>query len=184
MERLNPSARSDRFGSKINRDHSALLANFVPWASIMLGSLAPLLPLIAPAPMLPPLGFILLLAWHLLRPGLLPLWAGFPLGLFDDCFSGQPFGFGILFFTLALLAVELIQIRFPWPNFLHDWLTAAAMIAGFLLFGVLLSGVAPGAVHIGAIVPQLVLSIMLFPVVAKLVAALDRIRLLRIRRVA
>ncbi len=184
MEQINPNSRSDRFGSKINRDHSTLLAHFVPWASILLGSLAPMLPVIAPAPVMPPLGFMLLLAWRLLRPGLLPMWAGLPLGLFDDCLSGQPLGFGVLFFTLALLAIEMIQIRFPWPNFLHDWLTAAALLAVFVVLGAILSGSAPSNIHLKIVGPQLVLSIVLFPIVARLVAALDRIRLLRVRRVS
>ena len=50
MERLNPRSRSDTFGSKINRAQSPLVAHAVPWATIMLGSLAPFLPIISPAP--------------------------------------------------------------------------------------------------------------------------------------
>jgi hypothetical protein len=65
-------------------------------AAILFGSLPPWLPIIAPAPVPPPLGFLLLLAWRLLRPGLLPPWAGLPLGLFDDLYSGQPTGSGPL----------------------------------------------------------------------------------------
>ncbi len=42
----------------------------------MLGSLAPLLPIIAAGPVLPPFGFMMLLAWRMVRPGLLPLWIG------------------------------------------------------------------------------------------------------------
>ena len=73
MERLNASARRDRFGSKLNRDHSPVLAFGIPWLTIVLASMVPLLPVIAPAPILPPLGFIFLLAWRMARPGLLPL---------------------------------------------------------------------------------------------------------------
>lgn len=184
MERLNPNSRRDPFGSKINRDHSAMLAYAVPWVSILLGSLTPLLPVISPAPILPPVGFIMLLAWRLLRPGLLPLWVGLPLGAFDDLFSGQPFGFGILLFTLMLLATEAIQIRFPWPNFLHDWLTAALILAVYLIAGAILAGIGPADIHLRIIMPQLVLSIVLFPLAAHLVAALDRLRLLRVRRLS
>ncbi len=128
METLHPKARRDPFGSKINRSHWPLLAYGLPWLSILLGSLTPWLPVIAPAPVLPPFGFMMLLAWRLARPGLLPLWAGLPLGLFDDLYSGQPLGSAVLLFSLVLMAIELIEIRFPWRNFWLDWLTAAAIL--------------------------------------------------------
>ena len=74
MQRLNPRSRADRYGRRINRDHSPLLVYIVPWLSIMLGSAIAVLPLSATIPIMPPLGFLLLLGWRLLRPGLLPLW--------------------------------------------------------------------------------------------------------------
>ena len=88
---LRPPMRQANYRGQINRAHSPVLAGGTPWATIMLGSLAPVLPVIPAVPVLPPLGFLLLLGWRLVRPGLLPLWAGVPLGLFDDLFSGQPF---------------------------------------------------------------------------------------------
>ncbi|OYW46452.1 MAG: rod shape-determining protein MreD [Sphingomonadales bacterium 32-68-7] len=182
MESLNPRARSDRYGSRINRAQSPLLAIGVPWLSILLGSLTPWLPIVASAPVLPPIGFLMLLAWRLLRPGLLPLWAGLPLGMFDDLFSGQPFGSATLLFALALIATELIELRFPWRTFLLDWLTAAALTAGYLLVAALVSGAALARFQLPVIVPQLVLSVMLFPLIARMVAQLDRLRLMRVRR--
>jgi len=183
METLHPKARRDPFGSKINRAHSPLLAIGLPWLTIMLGSLTPWLPIIAPAPILPPFGFMLLLAWRLLRPGLLPLWAGLPLGFFDDLYSGQPLGSGILLFSLVLMAIELIEARFPWRNFWHDWLTASAILGPYLVVAALLSGAALTFVQLTMILPQLVISIVVFPVLARLVARLDRLRLMRFRRI-
>ncbi|MBT2133778.1 rod shape-determining protein MreD [Croceibacterium sp. LX-88] len=184
METLNPKSRRDPFGSRINRDQSPLLAYGLPWASILLGSLTPWLPVISAAPVLPPLGLMLMLAWRLLRPGLLPLWAGFPLGLFDDLYSGQPFGSGILLFSLALFVIELVEIRFPWRNFWLDWLTATAIIVPYLAISALVSGAKLTMVQLTVIAPQLLISIMLFPIVARLVALLDRLRLMRVRRIA
>ena len=182
MERLNPQSRRDPFGSRINRAQSPLLAYGLPWLTILLGSLTPWLPVIAPAPILPPFGLMLMLAWRLLRPGLLPPWAGLPLGLFDDLYSGQPFGSGILLFSLALLAIEVIEVRFPWRSFWIDWLTAAAILSVYLGVAALLSGAALTLVQLTAILPQLLLSIVLFPIVARIVAVLDRLRLMRVRR--
>jgi rod shape-determining protein MreD len=183
MERLNPQSRRDPFGSRINRTQSSILAYGLPWATIMLGSLAPWLPVIAPAPIIPPLGYLLLLAWRLLRPGLLPLWAGLPLGLFDDLYSGQPFGSAILLFSLTLVAIELIELRFPWRTFVLDWLTASAMITVYLAFAALCSGAQLTVVQFGIIVPQLLLSLVLFPIIARMVSVLDRLRLMRVRRI-
>lgn len=183
METLHPKARRDPYGSRINRAHWPVLAYGLPWLTILLGSLTPWLPIIAPAPVLPPFGFLLMLAWRLLRPGLLPLWAGLPLGLFDDLYSGQPLGSGVLLFSLTLIVIELIEIRFPWRNFWLDWLTASAILIVYLIVAGLLSGAELSFVQLRVIVPQLMLSIVLFPVVARLVAQLDRLRLMRVRRI-
>lgn len=182
MERLNPNARRDQFGSKINRDHSPVLAYGIPWLSILFASLSPLLPIIAPLPLLPPLGFIFLLAWRVLRPGLLPLWAGLPLGFFDDLFSGQPLGSGILLFSLTMIALDLIELRFPWRGFWQDWGVAAVFVTLYLILAILFSGAALPLVQYPLILPQLILSILLFPLVAQVVSLLDRFRLKRIRK--
>jgi len=183
MENLDPNARSDTFGSRINRTHSRALAYGVPWLSIMAGSLSPFLPIIAAAPVLPPFGYLMLLVWRFVRPGLLPLWAGLPLGLFDDLYSGQPLGSGILLFCLTLLVLELAEIRFPWRSFLLDWLAAAGLLLFYLPAAALLSGEAPTGIQLFTLIPQLLLSIMLFPIFTRVVAMLDHLRLMRVRRV-
>lgn len=183
MDRLNPSARRDRFGSKINRDHSPVLAMGIPWLTILVASLFPLLPVIAPAPILPPFGYLLLLAWRMARPGLLPLWAGLPLGLFDDLYSGQPFGSGVLLFSMTMIALELIELRFPWRGFWQDWLMASAFITLYLVLAALVSGGAFGLLQLTLLIPQLAISVLLFPLVARLVTRLDNLRLTRVRRI-
>ena len=183
MERLNPNARHDQFGSKINRSHSPILAFGMPWLTIMLASLAPLLPVIAPAPIMPPLGFLFFLAWRVLRPGLLPLWAGLPLGLWDDLFSGQPLGSAILLFSVTMIALDLIEMRFPWRGFWQDWLVAGTFTTMYILLSALFSGVTIAPIQLPLILPQLVLSVLAFPIVAQVVSLLDRIRLRRLRRI-
>jgi len=183
MERLATNARRDAYGSKINRDHSPVLAYGLPWLTIMLGSLTPLLPVIAPAPILPPLGYLLLLAWRMLRPGLLPMWAGLPLGLFNDLYSGQPIGSGILLFSVTMIALELLELRFPWRSFWQDWLVAALFIPVFLLASALFSGASIGLGQAPLLIPQLLLSVIAFPIVAKMVSLFDRMRLTRVRRI-
>ena len=183
MEQLNPRSRSDVFGSKINRDHSPVLVYGIPWLSILLMSLSPMLPVIAPAPLMPPLAYILLLAWRLLRPGLLPMWAGFPLGFFDDLLSGQPLGSAIVLFSVTLIAIDLLELRFPWHGFLQDWLFSSLFIVIYVIVSALFSGADISLVQLSVLAPQILLSILIFPIIARLVAALDRLRLLRVRRV-
>lgn len=184
MERLNPRARRDAYGSKLNRDHSPVLARGVVWLSVMLASLTPLLPIISAAPVVPPLALMLLVAWRLSRPALLPLWAGFVFGLFDDLFSGQPFGSGILLFSLTLIALDLIESRFPWSGFWQDWLVAALIITIYICAAALVSGADITYIQLGVTIPQILISIALFPLVARIVTLLDRLRLLRIRRLS
>jgi rod shape-determining protein MreD len=182
IDQINPRARRDAFGTKINRDHSRLLAYGVPWLSILLFSLTPMLPVIASAPVMPPLGYMFMLAWRLMRPGLLPMWAGLPLGAFDDLFSGQPFGSGILLFSLTLIAADFLDARFPWRSFWQDWMIAGVVIAIYIGCAALVSGAVLDMPLLTALVPQLLLSVLAFPIIARMVSLLDRLRLLRIRR--
>ncbi|MFA9199697.1 MAG: hypothetical protein ACEQR8_00715 [Cypionkella sp.] len=180
---LSPQARRDRYGSKINRAHSPLLAYAVPWASIMLASVVPQLVIASAVPLIPPLGYLTLLAWRLVRPGLLPVWAGFPLGLFDDLFSGQPFGSAILLWSLTMIALEIIETRFPWRGFLQDWIVAGVIACWYLIFAATISGGKVGGTMLLVLAPQAVATLIAFPLLARMVAALDRFRLRRVRMV-
>jgi rod shape-determining protein MreD len=181
ISEISPTARRDRFGKKINRDHSSALAIGLPLATILLGSLSTLLPIVAAGPVLPPLGYILFLAWRLIRPGLFPLWAGLPLGAFDDLFSGQPFGSAVMLWSLTILALEAIEARFPWRSFWQDWANASALIAGYLVIAALVAGPEIDPARVPLVLPQLLLSILLYPIIARMVAMLDRLRLLRVK---
>ncbi len=180
MMEYRSSSRRDGYGAQINRAHSPIVALVVPWASILLASMIPLLPIIASMPMLPPLGFLIFVAWRLVRPGLLPIWAGFPLGLVDDLFNGQPFGCAILLWSATLLIFDALETRFPWHGFLQDWLVASAAIAAYIFLSAFIAGSwETGSLTVLA--PQLALSILLYPLMGRLVAFLDRLRLRRFR---
>lgn len=183
MERLNPQSRRDAYGSRINRMPSPVLVLALPVISILLGSMIPLFFITSGAPYFPPLAFMLLMAWRILRPGIFPVWIGFPLGLFDDLFSGQPFGSAILLWSLAMIAIDLIEARFPWRSFVQDWLTVAGFLVLYILAAALLSGGEVSGPLLIALVPQIVFAIVLFPIVARLVARLDRLRLTRFRKI-
>ena len=181
IDQLSPRARRDPYGSKINRAHSPALAYAVPWISIMLGSLIPQFPIASAVPLIPPLGYMMLLSWRLVRPGLLPVWAGFPLGAFDDLFSGQPLGCAILLCSATKIGIELVETRFPWRGFFQDWIVASVIVTWYLVLSALFSGASVSASALVVLAPQLLLSIALVPLLSRFVAGLDRVRLTRVR---
>ncbi len=183
MERLASSARRDPYGSRINRVKSPLREYTVPYASIMLGSLLPILFLADVMPVVPPLGYLFLLAWRIMRPGVLPLWIGVPLGAFDDLFSGQPFGSAVLLWSLTMIALEALEQRFPWRGFWQDWFTASLAAIVYILAAMVVSGADLSLPLLLACLPQIVLAILLYPLVSRMVAWLDRFRLSRTRRI-
>lgn len=167
---------------RINRAPLPALAFGLPWITIMLASMASFSPVIASAPVIPPLAYMMLLAWRTMRPGMLPLWAGLPLGFFDDLYSGQTFGSGIVLWSATMLAMEVIDERFLWRGFVQDWLAASGLITIYLVLCAILSGLATGYPLPLVIGPQLLLSLALYPAVTSIVALLDRIRLLPLKR--
>lgn len=173
------TVRRDEFGSRINRRHSPMLAYGIPVASIMLGSILPVLIVASAVPLVPPTGFMILLGWRLVRPGIIPVWAGFPLGLWDDLFSGFPFGSAILLWSLALLAMDMIESRLPWHGFIQDWMTGGLILCAYLLVATLLSGGHGSFPMLLALVPQILLCLLLFPIISRMIARLDRLRLTR-----
>lgn len=162
---------------RINREPSVLVAGGLPWLTVMLASLAPGLMLIASAPVLPPLGFLAFVAWRQLRPGLLPVWAGLPLGLFDDLFSGQPFGCAVMLWSVAAIVLDVIEARLPWRNFLTEWLVAIGLIIAYIALCLGISNLAGASAPLRIIGPQLVISVFSYPLVGRLVALVDRFRL-------
>ena len=170
-----------RFRSRpLNHAPSPVLALAVPWLSIMLGSLLPLMPVIASAPVAPPFGLLILLTWRQVRPGVLPIWAGLPLGLFDDLFSGQPFGSAILLWSAAMIGLDAVEARFPWRSYWLDWLVSAGLICACQILGLGFVNAAGGTVSIAVLVPQLATAILLYPLCGRLVSALDHLRLMPI----
>lgn len=183
MDPLRERPRRNPYGAPVNRIHSPVLASALPWASILLASIVQILPIASAAPLMPPTGFVMLLCWRLIRPGLLPVWAGFPLGLFDDLLSGQPFGSAIFLWSAALLVIELVEHRLPWREFRLDWTFAMAILAAYLLLAALLSGAGLTGPALVGLAVQYLFTGLLYPGFARLVGWLDRLRLTRFRAI-
>jgi rod shape-determining protein MreD len=165
------------YESRFDREPSLLKMLAIPIASIVMASMVTTLPFLTTQPILPPFGFLMFLSWRLMRPGLLPVWSGVPFGLIDDIFSGQPFGSAGLLWSLAMLAIEVIDSRAIWRDYLQDWLIASVLIAIVLLGGLWIAGLAHAAPGPAILLPQIILSILLYPLVVRICARLDSWRL-------
>jgi rod shape-determining protein MreD len=147
----------------------------IPVCSVIGGSLVTAVPLIATFPVLPPFGLMVLVAWRLMRPDALRVWAPIPFGLFDDLVSGQPLGSAVLLWSMAFLAIDMLDRRLVSRDFWQDWVLAAGAIAFALSGGRL---IATGIeAHVDTLLLfQVIVAVLLYPFVARLVAWLDRKR--------
>lgn len=151
----------------------------LPVASIVLGSLLVLLPVIATVPIMPPFGLLMLIAWRLLRADLIAPWAGIPLGLADDLFSGAPLGTGMAGWTAALLIIEAIDQRVLFRDMWQDWSIAAALVAFQLLLGWALASLLGGVPAPYLLLPQWLCAVLCYPLAMRSAAWLDRRRTAR-----
>jgi rod shape-determining protein MreD len=156
---------------------SGFLQLAIPAASVMIASLMTLLPYIATAPLMPPFGFLMMLSWRLLRNDLWPVWAALPLGLFDDMFSGSPIGTAMALWTMTFIAIDLIDRRFVWRDHWQDWSIAAAAISLYLIGALAIETMTGGGTPVFMLTPQVVFSILVFPLMSRIAAGLDRLRL-------
>jgi rod shape-determining protein MreD len=149
----------------------------IPIATVLIGSCLTLLPFIATAPVLPPLGLLVALGWRLLRPELWAAWVALPLGLADDLITGTAPGTAMTLWTISFLWIDLIDARPMWRDHWMDWWIAIGAIL-FCGFGQWAIGyfVAGGGAF-WTMIPPTLLAILCFPPIARLCALLDRWRL-------
>ncbi|HEX6376447.1 MAG TPA: rod shape-determining protein MreD [Allosphingosinicella sp.] len=151
----------------------------VPILSTLAAALLDLLPVVMTWPIVPDFAFLVLIAWRLLRPEMWQAHTALPLGLFNDLVAGHPIGQSMALWTLTFLLLDLLDSRVDWRDYWMDWLFAAAAIlfysAGSWYVARLMGSATPYAVML----PQLAMSVCAYPLVARLVVALDRWRLSR-----
>lgn len=150
---------------------------WVPFLSSVAAILLSLFPLVMPSPVIPDFGFLLILAWRLLRPEIWPAQLALVFGLFADLVSGHPLGQSMLLWTIVFLALDYADYRLGFRDFWMDWLLASAALL-FHSFGVWYIALLMGSETLFTVMlPQLALSILGFPLAARLVVGLDRWRL-------
>ena len=153
------------------------MARALPAISVALASLMPLLPIIAEVGWFPETGFLLLLAWRLLRGDVIPAWWAAPLGLWNDLVLGLPIGLSVATWTAAMILLDLLDRRTMWRDYWLEWLLAAALLVLAELARREIDAAMGARYDLAAIVPPLVIAILSFPIAAFAASALDRWRL-------
>lgn len=164
---------------RLGRTPSRFRMDGVPILSVMLASALPaMFPIIAQSPSMPPLGLLLFIGWRLLHHELWPLWIAAPLGAFDDMTSGNPLGTAIFLWSLVTIAIEIVDTRLYWRDYWHDWLIAITASTLFLLGGLGFANISGSHVPVALILPQLLWSALLYPLIVRLIARLDHWRMM------
>jgi rod shape-determining protein MreD len=152
-------------------------ATYVPAATVVAASLLAALPIVSSSGWYPDFGYLALIGWRLLRADPWPAWWAAPLGLVNDLFTGYPIGFSVALWSATMLALDLIDRRTMWRDYWIEWVLAGVLIAidEWLQWRIAkLIGAAPPFVRM---VPTLIISICVFPVVAWIVSRIDAWRL-------
>lgn len=149
----------------------------LPSVSVIIGSMLPLIPIVAQWPILPPLGLMMFLAWRLLRPEIWAIWAGLPFGLLDDLISGNRLGTSVLLWTAIMIALDMADNRMIWRDYWLDWLVAAALLVSYIILAMTIATLVTGGWGLEPLLPQIAVTVLLVPFVMRFCARLDRWRL-------
>jgi rod shape-determining protein MreD len=143
----------------------------------MLASLLVVLPVISMNGWFPNFGFLVLLAWRLLRADAFPTWWAAPLGLFNDLVLGSPIGLSVAVWTAALLVLDIADRRTQWRGYWLEWIIATILLLGQEAAEWRVAQIMGASVPFLTVFPPLLISILAFPIAAWIVARIDWWRL-------
>ena len=152
-------------------------APYIPAGSVVLASLLAALPLISSQGWYPDFGFLLFLGWRLLRSDPWPSWWAAPLGFINDLFTGTPLGYSVALWCATMIVLDLVDRRTMWRDYWIEWMLAAVLISADELLQWRVAKAIDAAPPLVAIVPPVVISVLVFPLVAWLVGRIDGWRL-------
>jgi rod shape-determining protein MreD len=151
-------------------------ADFVPAASVVLASALATLPIVSLTGWWPNFGFLMLIAWRLLRADPWPAWWAAPMGFANDLLTGAPIGLSVALWSAVMLAMELVDRRTEWRDYWVEWAIATVLIAVDRWFDWQVAGIAGAPVPFLQIVPAIVIGVLAFPLAAMIAARTDRWR--------
>jgi rod shape-determining protein MreD len=149
----------------------------IPAASVVAGSLLAILPVVADRGVWPDFGFLMLIAWRLLRADAWPAWWAAPLGFVNDLVTGIPIGFSVALWTAVMLVMDLIDRRTQWRDYWIEWALAAVLILAAEAAEWKVAAWSGAPVPFAHMLPAIIVSILAFPLFAFIASRLDRWRL-------
>jgi rod shape-determining protein MreD len=152
---------------------------YVPLASTLVAIFMTLLPLVAVSVFWPNFGFLVLITWRLLRPEIWSAPVALVLGFVADLASGAPTGQSMLLWTTVFLAFDYADSLLGVRDYWLDWVLAAAAILFHSAGTWYIARLMGSEISFWVMVPQLVLSVLAYPIAARVVLWLDRWRLAR-----
>lgn len=152
---------------------------YVPLATVVAAIFLSLLPMVASAPLIPDFAFLVLIAWRLLRPEMWSARTALPLGLLNDLVAGHPIGQSMALWTTAFLLLDLVDSRAIYRDWWMDWLLAAVLVMFHTFGGWYVGALMGNRAEFAVMLPQAALSMIAYPIVARMIVGLDRWRLTR-----
>ena len=163
-------------GARLNRGPRKGVT-IIPAASVVAMSSLAILPVVTRIGVWPDFGFLMLIAWRLLRADAWPAWWAAPLGFVNDLLTGMPIGLSVTVWTAVMLAMDLVDRRTQWRDYWIEWALAAVLILAAESFEWKVAGWAGAPVPFTHMLPAIVISILAFPLFAYMASRLDRWRL-------
>jgi rod shape-determining protein MreD len=152
---------------------------YVPVGSTVAAIMIVLLPIILNTPIIPDFGYLFLIAWRLLRPEMWTARTALPLGFLNDLVAGHPIGQSMALWTMTFLILDVIESWAVYRDYWLDWLLATLLILAYTGGCWIIARLMGSQAAFGILWPQIALSVFVYPVVARIVVALDRWRLTR-----
>jgi len=154
-------------------------ANMVPAATVIAAIFVSALPIVVQDGWFPDLGFLMLIAWRLRRSDVWPAWWGAPLGLLNDAVTGLPLGLSVTVWTFAMLVLDFADRRTIWRDYWIEWVLAALLIVMDLAAQWQVAAWTGAKLAFITAVPNILISAASFPLLAWLIASIDRWRFSR-----
>lgn len=153
-------------------------AEFLPAATVVIGSMLSLLPIVSSTGWWPDFGLLMLLGWRLLRADAWPAWWAAPLGFVNDVILGNPIGLSVALWSAMMIAMDILDRRTMWRDYWIEWAIASTLIflselAHWRIAAVMGAGV-PFNFSGG---PATLIGVLTFPVAAYVASRFDRWRL-------
>lgn len=153
-------------------------ANYIPAATVVIGSMVSLLPIVSATGWWPDCGLLMLVAWRLLRADAWPAWWAAPLGFANDLILGNPIGLSVALWAAMMIAMDILDRRTMWRDYWIEWGIAALFVALAELAQWRVAALLGAPVPLGLTAgPAIMVGILCYPVAAFLTARIDRWRL-------